>query len=281
MWCRACNRALKSWGTARSIELLICASCGSIHADCGPPEGDLYSEVYAQPHSVSPLVADSLERVARSFLAARQAGRWLDIGFGAGDLLGAARAVGFEACGSEISQAAIERAKARGFDVASGTDAFADGGFDVVSMVELIEHVEEPRSFLREARRLLRPGGCLYITTPNAWSLNRWILASAWSVFAPPDHITIFTARGLHRLLRSEGFDIAATHTEGLNPFEVARRFRRRPSATPLHRVDAGLRLCQSLSSSPQRRLVKNAANLVLSAIGVGDTIKLTARRTR
>lgn len=49
---------------------------------------------------------------------------------------------------------------------------FSDGQFDAIGCIEGIEHIENPHLFIREAHRLLRPGGMLYITTPNVLSIR-------------------------------------------------------------------------------------------------------------
>jgi transposase len=73
-------------------------------------------------------------------------------------------------------------------------------------VVELIEHVFLPRLFLTSAFRWLRPGGLLYVTTPNVSSLNYRALGIEWSIVAPPDHLTLWTRRGLGWALRDAGF---------------------------------------------------------------------------
>lgn len=277
MMCRVCSVPLSPWGFSASVPQLRCPRCGSIHADCVKPAEDLYADLYQKDEAVPAVVAASLDAVVRSMSPFRTHGRWLDIGFGQGALLDAAARGGWQCHGTELSEVALEKGRARGFITATGTEAFDDGAFDVVSLVELVEHVEAPLGFLKEARRVLRKGGCLYVTTPNAWSLNRWYLGARWTVFGPPDHITIFTPPGLRRLLRQAGFDKADLRTEGLNPFEILHSRGRAAPAADLNRVVEGTKLCESLSASPGRRGVKTLANAVLSLLRVGDSVKARA----
>ena len=278
MNCRVCAIPLLPWRTKVAVALLRCGSCGSIHADCSKPPDDMYADLYARDDAVPEVVAASLDNVVRSMAPSRASGKWLDIGFGQGALLDAAARGDWRCYGTELSGTALDRGQARGFMTASGTEAFEDGSFDVVSLVELLEHVEDPGQFLGEARRVLRIGGCLYVTTPNAWSLNRWFLGESWSVFAPPDHITIFTPRGLHQLLRNAGFGKVALRTEGLNPFEIFRTPLCGGSAPACNRLETGTKLCETLSSSPGRRRIKSLVNSTLSALRLGDSIKARAR---
>lgn len=273
MICRVCSIPLLPWGFSATIPQLRCRRCGSIHADCTKPVEDLYADLYRKDEVVPPAVAASLDAVVRSMSPHRTHGKWLDIGFGQGALLDAAARGGWQCHGTELSKVALEKGQARGFITATGTEAFAEGAFDVVSLVELVEHVEEPLQFLKEARRVLRKDGCLYVTTPNAWSLNRWSLGARWTVFGPPDHITIFTPPGLRRLFQRAGFEKVDLRTEGLNPFETLNA--RRPTGpAEFNRVETTAALCQSFSSSPGRRRVKSLANSILSAFQVGDSLK-------
>lgn len=273
MTCRVCSISLSPWGVTAGVPLLICGRCGSIHADCSKPVDDLYADLYSKDEPVPDVVVASLDAVVRSMSAFRTHGRWLDIGFGQGALLDAAAQGGWSCYGTEHSPVAIEQGRARGFKTTSGTKSFEDGTFDVVSLVELLEHVEDPGSFLKEARRVLRKGGCLYVTTPNAWSLNRWVLGPSWSIFSPPDHITIFTPAALRRLLSQSGFHKTGLRAEGLNPFELLHFVKGEPKAE-LHRVNDGTKLCASLSSSPGRRRLKALANTILSTTRLGDSLK-------
>jgi len=99
--------------------------------------------------------------------------RLLDIGAGSGEFLNQAREFGFEVYGNELSEAAIRLAHQRyGISLSSlpleqeeRTDFF-----DILTMWGLIEHVLDPLSMLKNAFRLLRSGGILYIYTP-VWCL--------------------------------------------------------------------------------------------------------------
>ncbi len=277
MMCRICSTPLSPWGATAGIPLLKCGTCGSIHADCEKPAEDMYADLYSKDEVVPSVVRDSLDAVARSMKPFRTHGRWLDIGFGQGALLEAAAREGWLCHGTELSEVALKKGRRRGFTTSPTSESFVDGSFDVVSLVELVEHVENPRGFLKEARRVLREGGCLYLTTPNAWSVNRWLLGPSWSVFAPPDHVTIFAPLGLRRILRGSGFQTIALRAEGLNPFEILRSLRREQDRE-FHRDQAGTALCQSLAANPGRRRLKILANRVLTATRLGDSLKATAQ---
>ncbi len=100
-----------------------------------------------------------------------------------------------------------------GVRVRSGTleDArFAPDAFDAVTMLDTIEHLDNPLHALREACRVLKPGGILLIQTPDLDSLSRRILGRSWAVLSPWEHLAYFSARSLGLALRRAGFEVAA-----------------------------------------------------------------------
>ncbi len=261
-----------------------CGQCGTIFTSV--PEGDanvasIYNHYYDRANfELHPTVEDSLERLVASFGQYRNSGRLLDIGYGEGGLLTIAGRHGWQCYGTEISPSALEYGKQRGWTVTAEprTDPrIPKAGFDCITMIEFIEHVSDPGQFLLDAARLLRPGGLLYITTPNAKSINRRVLGLQWSVFSPPEHVTIWTARGLGHALAQAGFRTHRVRTDGLNPCEVIARLRPRDQPQAVSRNQSGLALNSAFSSSPARRALKTSINHCLTALRIGDSLKVWA----
>jgi SAM-dependent methyltransferase len=260
--------------------------CGTIYSGTKPCHralDELYDHYYDQASfELHPVTGAALDRLARSFNPLRSTNRWLDVGFGAGGLLSVAECHGWSCHGVEVSPSALRFGAERGWLVAESTAAecFPAAGFDVVTMIELVEHLTAPDEVFARAARWLRPGGLLYVTTPNARSLSRRILGADWSVIAPPEHLTIWSSRGLCEALVRAGFVPGTVRTEGLNPCELRARLRAgRPGAPPFDRNRAALELNEIFSRSPFRRNLKAAINGGLSLLGAGDRLKVRAIR--
>jgi SAM-dependent methyltransferase len=247
---------------------------------------ELYEHYYDHGRFLIPsATANSLTAVAALFEPFRQSSRILDIGFGAGGILSAAEQRGWKCFGVEVNPASLAYGKGRGWIVSANPQQdhrFPVHGFDVVTMFEVLEHLGSPDEVLHLAAQYLRPGGLLYLTTPNSRSLNRRLLHLDWSVFAPPEHLVLWTRRGIRLALSRTGFNCRMVRTEGLNPAEIVARGRRRSLDTKLvSRNDAGLRLNESMTRSPLRRCLKTLINRGLSLLGIGDTLKVIAIRKR
>src|SRR4030095_144710 len=245
--------AMSECSTCRAIFLIVQAGKDAIT--------ELYDHYYERARFELPsAAAAALERLAESIEPFRQTNRWLDVGYGEGGLLNIAQHHGWNCYGTEVSPQALGYGKQQGWTVTSAEDDphFPHAGFDVVTMIEFLEHAAAPEQFLIAAAKWLRPGGLLYITTPNADSLNRRLLGLQWSVFSPPEHVTIWTGRGLRVALTRAGFETRRIRTDGLNPTEIIARFRHdNGSDAPVSRNTAAFALNSAFSRSPWRRGIK------------------------
>jgi SAM-dependent methyltransferase len=138
-------------------------------------------------------------------------GTLLDVGAATGFFVEQAAAVGWDAIGVEPSEwaAAYARDELR-VDVRTGTlesMQFPDATFDVVTMWEVIEHLPDPRTTLAEVRRIIRPGGRLVLSTPDAGSPAARLSGKRWLGWRKvPEHVYFFDRANLDRLLRQSGF---------------------------------------------------------------------------
>lgn len=134
----------------------------------------------------------------------------LDLGCGGGAFLAAALEAGWEASGIDFDAKAVEGARRRGLDVSvGGLETVADraGQYDAVTLSHVIEHLHDPAGALRTIRHILKPGGRLYVETPNLDSIGRRLYGRHWRGLEPPRHLVLFNRRGLAALLAREGFE--------------------------------------------------------------------------
>ena len=147
-------------------------------------------------------------------------GTLLDVGCFSGMFLSNAKKRGFDCVGVEPNEdACLHVRNVQGFEVKKGSlesARFASGRFSVVSFWDVIEHVPDPLSELRETFRVIRPGGWLILTTPNvAGLLQRVVKTERWLTRRPfcpiddvPWHLWGFTGPSLAHCVEKAGFTV-------------------------------------------------------------------------
>jgi SAM-dependent methyltransferase len=142
-------------------------------------------------------------------------GRLLDVGCGDGQFLHQMSKEGWQGTGIDFDGAAIETGRKKyGLNLSAGDFQTADfdvDDFDAVTMSHVIEHVPDPVAFLDKCRRVLRPGGRLVLSTPNARSLGHKRFRQSWRGLEPPRHLNIFTPNLLGECASRAGLAVVRT----------------------------------------------------------------------
>lgn len=137
-------------------------------------------------------------------------GRLLDFGCGAGRFLKTMADQGWQVTGLDASAVVVEHVREHhGLPALVGSLPHSDlapGSFDVVTMWHSLEHVHRPLAILREAYRLLVPGGKLVVATPNIASLPFRLFGRSWFGLDLPRHLTHFTPGTLSAMIHAAGF---------------------------------------------------------------------------
>jgi SAM-dependent methyltransferase len=132
--------------------------------------------------------------------------RLLDFGAGAAPCFPIARRYGFDYTGVEFDPSAQREALVKhNTTLHPDLENLPSGHYDLAIMVEVIEHLQNPLSALTSLRTHLRPGGLLYLSTPNAECLKARLQGLRWPNYGE-SHLFFFTDASLAVLLGEAGF---------------------------------------------------------------------------
>ena len=202
-------------------DIFRCPGCGHMQLDPMPDEA-LLARAYAEAQSEDYIEEEAGQRetarraLERIEVHAAHRGAILDLGCWVGFLLAEARERGWRTLGVEPSEFGSRYARDHlGLDVVTG-DLFSaeleSASFDAIVMGDVIEHLVSPADALTRIRRLLAPGGVVWLAVPDAGSGVARVLGKRWwSVL--PTHVQYFTSRSLATLLARCGFDELETST--------------------------------------------------------------------
>jgi 2-polyprenyl-3-methyl-5-hydroxy-6-metoxy-1,4-benzoquinol methylase len=214
------------FGIAGTYQVDICASCGleQLVPRPEPPElKRLYEEYYNFGGQTDSRYAKFREWFFSSILyrlwvwmdgdisfhAMRGHGRLLDVGCNEGRGLQIYQRNGFEVKGLELNERAARAARQKGFCVyTESLEEFRpQQPYDIVVLSNVLEHSLDPQAMLKNAARILGPGGKIWISCPNAKSWLRSAFGKYWINWHVPFHISFFSRNCLSGLLNKTGFD--------------------------------------------------------------------------
>lgn len=212
--------------TENPYRVVECADCGLTYVT-PRREPDKLREMYLVDYWQSSSAKDFgytnylkdeklyLKTYRRRFAAVRKyyskPARVLDVGCAAGYFLSVAKENGWNCTGVEVSPVVGAFARDRyGLDIRQGTlleQKFEPASFDFITFWDVVEHLPDPQAVLREARRLLAPGGKLLVETQNVNSrFARW-MGPRWHHYKHAEHIYHFNPRTIQQLLAQCGFE--------------------------------------------------------------------------
>jgi SAM-dependent methyltransferase len=192
----------------RTLGLARCRACGFVQLKDDVDVTPFYAAMDDPAYEATrPIRARQAIELLEGLPLGVRGTRLLDVGAGSGVLVEQAALLGWEAEGVEPSAWLADRARQRGLPVHTGTlpHPGLTRPYDVVTLVDVIEHVTDPRGLVEEARKLLRPGGLLLVVTPDVSSFAARALGPRWWHYRIA-HVGYFSPGTLNALLSISGF---------------------------------------------------------------------------
>ena len=259
--CRACGslqtqaHGVQHRPSATTFHYFRCHACRFLFVEPVTPES-IYDDAYYEGRGVDPTVNYRAEyedyrktdrihefrdlfRLASNHLKRRDAARlgptirWLDFGCGAGGQLKFLRDTScidtsdgsrpLELTGSDVGSYSVRLRQEAGFQILLPDElqALPDGCFDIISAIEVIEHIAKPAPVLKLLSRLLKPGGLLLLTTGNLDSpMARW-RGLGFSYCMPEIHISLFSPVTLCHLYSEAGLVPEWVRYQGVLTFKI------------------------------------------------------------
>lgn len=239
--CPACaSRSSRPEFRKNGFTYASCRACGTLFVN-PRPAFKVLDKFYAQSPSTSfwvnkffkPVAEARREKIFRPrakyisrFLKRKRGNVVGDIGAGFGLFLEELRDIrpGNRYIGIEPSVEMAGICSDKGLEVeAKCLEDIKDGGreFDLLTAFELIEHLFDPRLFLKKVYRLLKPGGYLYMTTLNGNGFDILLLWDKSKSVTPPHHLNFFTVSSIKRLLEDTGFSVEDVSTPGKLDWDI------------------------------------------------------------
>jgi len=226
--CAVCETELEPWFERLGRAVFRCPACQHIQVAAGVARLANGASIYEAEHADAFEAHGNMDyylddgthwaaaakgEFVRKFISS---GSLLEVGASFGHFLAEARD-GFDACGVELNPTAVEwsRSTFHVHNVVGSLYAIPrslPAPFDVVAAWDVIEHLEEPRRALTMCRSYLKPGGWLFLSTPDAGSVVSRLMGSRWLYHDPVQHVNLFSRANLTRLLDECGFRVEA-HT--------------------------------------------------------------------
>lgn len=257
--------------------LVKCKNCSLVFSLQIPTQkelGDIYTN-YPRFHKLSPITIKRYNKLLDNFEPYKKTGNLLDLGCSNGLFLECAKKRGWNVYGTEFANESIEycaKNQIKVFKSDQLPQEFYNLQFDVVTSFEVIEHLNTPNEELDLVVKVLRKGGLLYITTPNFNALSRRVLKEKWNVIDYPEHLSYYTPKTIHFLLKKYGFKKQYVLTTGISLARFNQSTGKENSDNTKPITDEALR--DKIENSGVLSNIKSIINFLLNLFKIGDSLK-------
>lgn len=221
------------FGRAERYNVVLCKQCGLIYINPRPNTesiSNLYRADYTSDDKTLILPQIETRKIKRILkkiwhringqyhdeVITKAEGRVLDVGCGSGNLLLPLKQRGSEVYGVETNPKLAKACNELGLNVFCGTLEEANhsnGFFDTVILSQVVEHFPSPKNSLKEIRRILKPGGRLYIYCPNVGSYLSKLFGKYWHGWHIPFHFYAFNKDTIKSIAKEAGFMVEKINT--------------------------------------------------------------------
>ncbi len=225
--------------TKETFELWRCAGCDFLFTQDPPKPEDVgryyQGEEYISHSDNQDGLVNKLYHHARDFMLGRKYAlvkqvakgkRLLDYGTGTGYFTDYMVRKGFQAQGIEIDEGARKYGREKfGIKVDAPValfDELAPDSFDVISLWHVLEHLYDPKKYLKRFNELLDEHGKLIIAVPNHKSTDAAAYGADWAAYDVPRHLWHFSPLTMRKMVEMAGFRVVATRHMPLDPFYVS-----------------------------------------------------------
>lgn len=234
--CPLCqSKNIKPFLKRKEKDLMICLECNLVFVHPFPSKKEV-EKIYTQEEFIKrasndptkagfsiylkeeTLIRKRFKRRVALIKKFKKKGKLLDIGCSTGFFLSEAQKAGYDVYGIDIMDFAVDFCRKRGLkNVFKGTlekVKLPREKFDIIVAMEILEHLWDPKVFLKKVSQLLNQEGILLVSVPNRKSLGARLMGKFWVGYHNYQHLFIFEPETMKRLFSQYGFKVVKAEYE-------------------------------------------------------------------